>query len=337
MASIGLRDNVMVGSAKLRYEALARWEALPPGWTFVEVAGVATDSRDRVYVFNRGPHPVIVFDRDGRFVTSWGESLFQRAHGITIGPDDAVYCTDDLDHTVRKFTPEGKLLLTLGSSGVPSDTGVVGIDYRTIRCGGPPFHRPTNVALAADGSLYITDGYGNARVHKFAPDGRLLFSWGEPGSGPGQFNLPHGIALDQSGRVYVADRENSRLQLFTPEGRFLAEWTDVVRPMQVVVDRSDRVFVVEVGWRAGLFPWQTAPGPNPPGARLSVFDREGQLLARWGGEGDPCAPGNFFAPHDLCLDTHGDIYVGEVVMSAGGNRGVISPDCHALQKFVRVS
>src|SRR5262245_61818458 len=109
MSSIDLRDNVMVGTANLRYEALARWETLPPGWNFVEVAGVATDSRDRVYVFNRGEHPVIVFEPDGRFVTSWGEGLFRRAHGITIGPDDAVYCTDDLDHTVRKFTPEGKL------------------------------------------------------------------------------------------------------------------------------------------------------------------------------------------------------------------------------------
>jgi DNA-binding beta-propeller fold protein YncE len=333
MPSTRASDNVLVGTAELRYEALARWEESPPGWEFVEVAGVATDSRDRVYVFNRGAHPLMVFDRGGRFLTSWGEGLFQRAHGITIGPDDAVYCTDDLDHTVRKFTPEGRLLLTLGTSGRPAETGVVGSDYRTIRRGAPPFNRPTNVAVAADGSLYVTDGYGNARVHKFAPDGRLLFSWGEPGSGPGQFNLPHGIALDRSGRVYVADRENSRIQLFTPEGKYLTEWTDVARPMQVLLDRQERVFVVEVGWRAGLFPWQT-PTPDAPAARLSVFDREGRLLARWGGGGDPCAPGNFFAPHDLCLDSHGDLYVGEVTMSAGGNRGLVAPDCHSLQKFV---
>src|SRR2546423_2599219 len=121
----GKPDGVIVGQGPFRYQALARWERLPPGWSFVEVAGVATDSRDRVYVFNRGEHPVIVFDRDGAFLTSWGEGLFTRAHGIFIGPDDAVYCTDDLDHTVRKFTPEGKLLLTLGTSGCPSDTGIV--------------------------------------------------------------------------------------------------------------------------------------------------------------------------------------------------------------------
>jgi DNA-binding beta-propeller fold protein YncE len=317
-----------------RYEPVVNWEQLPSGWTFVEVAGVATDSHDRVYVFNRGEHPVIVFDREGRFLTSWGEGRFRRAHGITIGPDNSVYCTDDLDHTVGKFTTEGKLLLTLGTSGQPSNTGIDGIDYRTIRQPSGPFHRPTNLALARDGSMYITDGYGNARVHKFAPDGHLLFSWGEPGSGPGQFNLPHGIALDSGGRVYVADRENSRIQIFAPDGKYIHQWTDVARPMQITIDRQDRAFVVDVGWRAGLFPWQTPPA-HPPGARLSVFDLEGKLLQRWGDSGDPAAPGNFFAPHDVCLDSRGDIYVGEVVWSAGGNRGLVAPTCHALQKFVR--
>jgi DNA-binding beta-propeller fold protein YncE len=329
------RTNVAVGSGKFRYEAVAGWEQLPPGWSFVEVAGIATDSRGRLYVFNRGDHPVIVFERDGRFIASWGEGLFKRAHGIHIGPDDAVYCTDDLDHTVRKFTPEGELLLTLGTSGRPSDTGIEGIDYRSIRRAGPPFHRPTNVALAEDGALYITDGYGNARVHKFTADGHLLFSWGEPGEGPGQFNLPHGIALDSQGRVYVADRENSRIQIFSADGEYLTEWTDVARPMQVFIDRQDNVFVAGVGWRAGLFPWQSTPGAEPAGPQVSVFDQGGRLLARWGDGADPTAPGNFFAPHDIWVDSQGDVYVGEVVMSAGGNRGLVSRECHALQKFVR--
>jgi DNA-binding beta-propeller fold protein YncE len=326
--------RVLVGSGRFRYEVLVGWEQLPPGWGFVEVAGVATDSQDRVYVFNRGAHPVIVFDRDGRFLRSWGEGLFARAHGIHIGPDDSVYCTDDLDHTVRKFTPEGNLLLTLGTSGRATETGIQGSDYRTIRHAGPPFNRPTNVALDGDGSLYVTDGYGNARVHKFAPDGRHLFSWGEPGDGPGQFNLPHGIALDRQGLVYVADRENSRIQVFNPGGRFVTAWADVARPMQVFIDPEDRIFVAEVGWRAGRFPWQTEPA-GAVGARLSIFDRAGALLARWGGD-DPCAPGSFFAPHDLWIDRHGDLYVGEVVMSAGGNRGAVAADCHSLQKFVQV-
>lgn len=328
-------NAVTVKAGPFRYEVCVGWEQLPAGWKFVEVAGVAVDSQDRVYVFNRGEHPMIVFDRGGRLVGSWGEGVFARAHGIFIAPDDSVYCTDDIDHTVRKFTTDGKLLQTLGTSGRPSETGVVGIDYRTIRRGGPPFNRPTNVARAPDGTLLITDGYGNARVHRFAADGKLLASWGEPGPGPGQFNLPHGIAVDRQGKVYVADRENSRIQVFTPAGKFLTEWADVARPMQVFIDRQDNVFVVEVGWRAGLFPWQTAPSANPAGARLSIFNLEGKLQGRWGDADQPTAPGNFYAPHDICIDSHGDLYVGEVVMSAGGAQGLVSPDCHALQKFIR--
>src|ERR1700756_589350 len=106
-----------VGQGKYRYQPVEKWEKLPAGWSFGEVAGVATDSRDRGYVFSRSGHPVTVFDRDGTFLNSWGEGVFVRAHGIFIGPDDAAYCTDDVDHSVRKFTPEGKLLLTLGTRG----------------------------------------------------------------------------------------------------------------------------------------------------------------------------------------------------------------------------
>ena len=142
--------------------------------------------------------------------------------------------------------------------------------------------------------------------------------------------------VDRQSRVYVADRENSRVQVFTGDGKLVAIWTDVARPMQVVVGSEGQVFVAEVGWRAGRFPWQTPPPGEVPGARVSVFDSEGRLLVRWGGAGDPCAPGEFFAPHDLTIDSRGDLYVGEVVMSAGGKRGEVPASCHALQKFVRV-
>lgn len=326
---------VIVGSGSLRYQALDSWHQFPAGWSLVEVAGVATDSKDRVYVFNRGQHPVIVFEPDGRFACSWGEGLFVRPHGIHIGPDDAVYCTDDLDHTVRKFTLEGKLLLILGTRGRGSDTGVVNRDYRTIQRVGPPFHQPTNLALNRAGEMYVTDGYGNARVHKFSADGRLLFSWGEPGDGPGQFHLPHGIALDSQETVYVADRENDRLQLFDRQGKFLAVWDNVERPAQVFIDARDTIYVAEIGWKVGLFPGAVPPRPNPVGGRVSIFNRHGELLARWGGGQDSCAPGDFYAPHDIWMDSRCDLYVGEVTMSAGGNRGLVSAECHCLQKFVR--
>lgn len=324
-----------VGQIPFRFQPLVRWEQLPPGHELVEVAGVAVDADDRVYVFNRGPHPVIVLDRDGRFLQAWGEGVFTRPHGVTIGPDGAVWLTDDLGHAVRKCTPDGKLLLTLGTPGAASDTGAQGFDYRTIRRPGPPFNLPTNVAFAPDGTLFISDGYGNARVHHFTAEGQLLASWGASGDGPGQFNVPHGIAVDRNGRVYVADRENSRIQVFTAAGELLAVWTDMARPMQIVIDRHDHAYVAEVGWRAGRFTWQTPPA-DPPGARVSVFDLTGKLLCRFGGGPDPTAPGDFFAPHDLALDSRGDLYVGEVMMSAGGNRGLVDPSCHALQKLVRV-
>jgi DNA-binding beta-propeller fold protein YncE len=172
-------------------------------------------------------------------------------------------------------------------------------------------------------------------VHKFSPDGRLVFSWGEPGSGPGQFHVPHGIAVDAQGIVYIADRENSRIQLFDPDGQYRAERTDVARPFQVFIDAIGNVNVAELGFRAGMWPGTTAPTPDAPGGRVSICNSKDELLARWGGDRDPCAPGDFFAPHSICVDSQGDIYVAEVVMSAGGNGGLVPAYCHALQKFVR--
>ena len=226
--------------------------------------------------------------------------------------------------------------MTLGKSGCPSDTGATSMDFRTIRHAGPPFHYPTNLALAADGSLYISDGYGNARVHQFSPDGIHLSSWGEPGGGPGEFRVPHGIAVGPDGTVVVADRENSRLQFFSPDGQFL-EGMDRHRAALPGRGRRRRA---RVRRGAGLPSGDVAgddradPGRDRrPGEHLRP---DGRLLARWGGGSNPCAPGDFFAPHDLCLDSRGDLYVGEVTWSAGGNRGAVPADCHSLQKFARL-
>jgi len=331
-----LANETLFGKAPHLYKAVPDWAHLPAGWSFVEVVGIAVDSRDRPFVFCRGEHPVIIFEPDGTFVGSWGEGEFVRPHGITIGPAGEVWCADDKGHTVSKFTPEGKRLLTLGMRGKPAETGVQGMDYRTIARSGPPFNMPTNLAIAPSGELFISDGYGNARVHRFSAAGKLISSWGEPGDGPGQFNVPHGIAIDRTGKVYVADRENSRIQIFSPDGKLLDQWSDVARPMQIFFDAEDRAFVCEVGFRAGLFPFQTPPPPPVRGACVSIFDRQGKLLARWGGGDDPCAAGDFFAPHGICVDSRGNLYVGEVMMSAGGNRGLVSPTCHSLQKFARV-
>ncbi len=325
-----------LGRNKLEYEVLEGWERLPEGWSFVEVAGVATDSQDRVYAFSRGAHPIIVFDRDGRFLDAWGEGTFTNPHGIFIGPDDRIYCADNFDHTVRIFTPGGTLLQTLGEKGKPSDTGFKAWSTPVQRAAGP-FNMVTNVALSPQGDLYVADGYGNARVHKFSPEGKLLFSWGEPGSGPGQFRLPHAIAVDRSGRVYVADRENSRIQIFTAQGAYLTEWRHVNRPDDLFIDANENLFVAELGFRAGVMPagMGAEVPPHAPHACVTILTLDGEIQSRFGGE-DGCAPGNFFAPHGIWADSHGDLYVSEVNYSAGGRQGLVPLDCHSLQKFIRV-
>lgn len=334
---MSILDPKIVSSGGFTYRAIPNWAKWPSDWNVSEVSAIATDSQDRVFVFNRGDHPVAIFDPDGNLLSSWGEERFVRPHGITIGPDDSVYCVDDLDHTVHKFTSDGKLLVSLGKSGCPSDTGATSIDYRTIRYAGPPFHFPTNLALAPSGEWYISDGYGNARIHKYSAEGELLLSWGEPGVGPGQFHVPHGIAVDAKGTVYVADRENSRIQLFSPDGSFLTEWTDIARPCQLVIDDVGRVYIAELGYRAGMWPGTTAPSPDSTGGRLSILDAEGKLLARFGGGERPCEAGDFFAPHDIWLDSRGNVYLAEVVWSANGRKYPAGDRYHTLQKFERIT
>lgn len=329
MATQDRPTTAIVGDGDYVYEANSAWHQMPDGWTLNEAVGVAVDSQDRVFVFDRGPHPVLIFDSEGNFLNAWGEDQFVRPHGIWIGADDLVYLTDDLDHTVHQYTPEGKRLMTLGTSGQGSNTGVVDSNYLTIRQSAPPFNQPTNLAIAPSGEMYVTDGYGNARVHKFSAEGELLRSWGEPGEGLVQFQIPHGIGIDSSGRVFVADRENSRLQVFDPNGKLLEEWTDVARPCQVFFDSDDRAYVAELGWHAGL----PNPRPEETGGRLSIFDRDGNLLCRFGSGKDPYQPGDFIAPHDIWVDSAGSIYLGEVTYSAGVVRGLVGADCPSLQKF----
>ncbi len=318
------------------YEVIEGWEQLPAGYRHDDVDGVAVDSRNRVYLMTRGDARVIVYEPDGTFVTSWGEDIFTpRTHGITIGPDDSVYTVDDGDHTVRKFTPDGKQLMIIGNPGEASDTGYdIKKGLTSITHGGPPFNRPTNVAVAPNGDLYVCDGYGNARVHRFTADGELIQSWGEPGTGPGQFYLPHGICVADNGQVLVTDRENDRIQFFSPDGEYLDQWTHVQRPTDVFIDREGLVYVSSLWWIVGQKSFVNGPIRHDLPGHISVFDPAGNLLLRWI-SADRCAPGNFLAPHALTVDSKGDLYVGEVVYSFGVTKGVAPPDCHTFQKFAR--
>jgi DNA-binding beta-propeller fold protein YncE len=291
--------STILGSGEHRYEVVENWAQLPEGWEFRDVAAVACDSQDRVYVFNRGAHPMMVFDRDGNFLRSWGEGSFPRAHGLHIDVDDTLYLTDDGGHFVRKCTIEGKVLLELGVPGKPAPF-----------MSGAPFHRCTHTALSPGGEIYVSDGYGNARVHKYAPDGKLLFSWGEPGTDPGQFNVAHNIATDTEGWVYVADRENHRVQVFDANGKYETQWNNLHRPCGLYCCRGPRLrFVIgELG--PGMNINRNHPNLGP---RLSIVDAKGKLVARLGGEQGPgLETGRFIAPHGLAVDSRGDIYVGEV-------------------------
>ncbi len=284
---------MVFGQGTHQYTVQEDWWTLPEGWEFGWIPAVAVDSQDRVYVYSRSEHPMVVFDRDGNFIDAWGDDILKDAHGIFIDADDNIYCTERDTHVMRKFTTDGELLMTLGT---PDEPGAEG----------EPFNKPTDFALGPDGEMYISDGYGNARVHKYSPDGELIKSWGQPGTGPGEFDLPHCVRVDPRNRLMVADRENNRIQFFTLDGEYIEEWGDLLQPDTIYIDDDDLVYIAELG------------------QRISIMTLDGEVISQWGSERGSTVPGEFLAcPHGIWLDSHGDIYVGEVQADA------------RLQKFIR--
>jgi DNA-binding beta-propeller fold protein YncE len=293
----------------------------------VDVVGIVVDAHDRVYVFNRGSHPMIVFERDGRLVDAWGEGVFSSPHGLQIDAQGNLYTVDNGDHTVRKWTSDGQQLMLLGTPGQAADTGFTD-SLDTVR-GGGPFNSPTNIAVAADGSLYVTDGYRNCKVHHFSADGQLLDSWGEAGRGPGQFRLVHGICIAPDGRLFVGDRSNDRVQIFSPSGAYLSEWRDVRQPDEIHYGPDGTYYVAELGWGG-------SSSGQGLGARVTVRNEAGEVLSAWGDDGAPEASGNVAAPHGIRIDSQGDLYVGEVTYTSRISSRAVKPSCHCFQKFVRV-
>jgi DNA-binding beta-propeller fold protein YncE len=262
------------------YRPVAGWPQLPGHVKLGGVTGVAADAADRVHVFHRGQPPILVFDRDGKFLRSWGEGLVKTAHGLRTDGDGNVWVTDIGTHLVMKFDAQGKLLLTLGKKGEPGD-------------GPDQFNRPTDVAVAPSGEFYVADGYGNARVVRFSKEGKYLKEWGTKGNREGQFHLPHAICLDRRGRVYVGDRENNRVQVFDADGKFLAAWRESGAPYGLFLTGDGRLLVAD-----GRAHW------------VKVLDGEGKPLGRWGEKGK--ASGQFLMPHAVCVDSRGAVYVAEV-------------------------
>ena len=292
----------------LGYRVVHGWPHLPLGELLGQVSGVGLDSRGTVIVFRRGqrswPFPsdslrtdpieaptILLFDSaSGRQLSAWGAGRFAMPHGLTVDSRDNVWVTDVALHQVFKFTQDGALLLTLGERGVPGDDSV-------------HFDRPTDVAVAPDGSFYVSDGYRNSRVVRFSKEGRYLFSWGRKGNRPGEFDVPHSIARDAAGQIYVADRSNARIQVFDSVGHFLAEWkgSELGRPWAVRVGPEGYLYVVDGG---------DQPEAPPDRARVLKLTREGRVIESFGSFGN--YDGQFVWPHAVASAPGGTVYVGDV-------------------------
>src|SRR3954465_11912125 len=286
-----------MGAGDYRYELIQDFLKPPPGETFGLVSRVATDARDRFYFFQRRAPPIVVFDRDGKYLGAWGSGEVTDPHGLKI-IGDTVYTTDRSDSVAKSFTLDGKVKLAPGPPGKHSDTGRIE-NWLAERAAGP-FNHPTEMIKHPNGDIYVTDGYRNARVHRFTGDGKLVASWGMPGSGPGQFHLPHSIAYDDSGTLYVADRANKRIQMFTPDGEYLGEWTGMGGPNDLSRGKDGNFYIAE----------QEDSG-NP--AYVTVRDGKGNVLAKMASRHVP----------GVGVDSSGDIYAG------------LTQD-RSVDKFVRV-
>ncbi len=308
LASDALRKEESTALARKTasaYHVVHGWPVLPDGYVLGQVSGVGVDSHNHVFVFHRAHHSwmekknkelidaptILCFDGGtGKLVASWGADRFLVPHGLRVDGDDNIWVTDVGLHQVFKFNHDGKLLVTLGDQRTP------GLDSKH-------FNGPTDVAMARDGSIYVSDGYGNSRVAKFSPKGEFLFDWGRKGDKPGEFDTPHGVAIDSRGRVYVADRSNSRIQVFKGDGTFLTQWQSagLGRPWAVTVGPDGYLYVVDGG--------DLKPRP-PDRARILMLDLQGNILDQWGSFGN--YDGQIYWGHDIAVGKNGDVYVGDV-------------------------
>ncbi len=305
-----------------KYEPVIGWAKLPHPMAFKEATSVGVDSEDNVYVFNRGKNPMMVFDRAGNFLETWGEGEFDRPHGIAFDSDDNVYLADDLAHTVQKRSRSGEVIFQIGERGKAAALQQ-----------GDPFNRPTHIAInPANGDFFVSDGYGNSRVHRYDASGRHIKSWGEPGSLQGQFSLPHNICMQGTDRVVVCDRENFRLQVFTTDGEAVAQ-VHMHRPMAIAAGRGDdtSIYVGEAG------PPPVQEGVKRLGQRVVVLDQDLKEVTRFGNELPGEKPDQFLAPHGISVDSEGSVYVAEVSFTAYGSHLDPPREVISLRKWRRVS
>jgi hypothetical protein len=266
----------------LGYRVMADWPKLPQGWRLGQVAGVATDKRGRYYLYHRGDEapPLICFDREGEYLHSWGEGAYVRPHMVKCDGEDNVWLIDDNGHVLYLYSPEGELLKSLGTKGVPGEDG-------------SHFDKPTDIAFGRGGGFYVSDGYGNKRVSRFDDGLGFLGQWGSEGVGEGQFVLPHAVTTDNDGLVYVADRNRWRVQIFSPEGGFLRQWTHVGKPFGIDYASDGHLYVCD--------------GTT---ARVSKIETTGRIVGFFGTPGENT--GQISTAHNIVVASNGDILLAHL-------------------------
>lgn len=285
----------------VEYDVDPSWPQYPEdvssaGW----VSGMAIDAKQQIWLFKKGPNPVQVYTADGQFVRTWGKGQFVDPHQLRIDHEGNIWLADFGQHVVQKYTPDGELLLMLGTRGESGQDN-------------SHFNRPTDVAVTPSGDIFITDGYGNRRIVHFDKDGNFIKTWGEYGSEPGQFVLPHAIVVDSKGVLYVADRNSGRIQLFNQDGELLDQWSNLIMPWGLFVTPTDQI------WVCGSSPhwwYRNSKYHEYKDQVLMRFSSDGRTRQVWslplGESKEKLKPGETIGAHCIVADSKGNLYVGDI-------------------------
>ena len=273
----------------LDYTPVPESFSLPPGMNFGAVAGIAINSKGNLFVLNRGPQPLMEFDADGKFIRWFGQGMFDRPHGLRIDKDDNLWATDVGSHVVYKFNPQGRLLMVLGVPATPGEWHY----YGHMR----EFTEPNDIAFGENGDIFITQGHRKSevsRVLKFDKDGKFIKQWGKKGTGPGEFDIPHSIVIDAKGLLYIADRNNKRVQVFDAEGTFVKEWVYFGTPCGLAFGPDGNLYLA-----------------NGHDGRLMKLDMNGKILGMAGSQGK--ALGQFGEAHFVAVSSRSEIFVADTM------------------------
>ena len=277
----------MEDAPDLGYHPVPHGLQIPDGQEMGAPSSVVWTTKNTLLVFNRGPNPLMEFNPDGSFVRSWGQGEYLRPHGMRLDPDGNIWITDVNGHTVHKMNPDGDMLMTLGKhgqAGEPQD-GLL--------------NEPTDLTVNAAGEIFVLVGHGRGtpQLVKFAPDGSLMKTWGGPGTGPGQFDTPHSIVVDDAGLLYVADRQNRRVQIFDADGAYIKEWAYKGLPCGLHFHADGQLYMVS-GFAGEILRL------NENGKAVGATGQPGRGL------------GEFGEAHYMTMAPNGDIWVADTVRPA---------------------